>query len=217
MDVVHHCYYFWVSIDLQCKPGIRLQNKEQGQRNQSGPTCTPAGSSAPGTTPTRPEHQVHRTKKNKNTNTKYNHTMVVCTTKPGPKQKKNVRRLLGKLRIPVEVISPRYMAIPRRVAPRRRLQLCVCRLNGQATEDRLSRPLHLGNRTISFAVVAVDTRSDNVVPVAPTAFAARHHVIKRKVVDGKPLATILSAQTEITRSSVVETQTRDSAGTSVAA
>lgn len=107
------------------------------------------------------------------------------------------------------------MAVPWRVAPRHRLQLRVCRLDGRAAEDRLARPLQLSNRTIALSVIAVDTRGDNVLPVAPAAFAARHNVVKSEVVRREPLATILSAQKEI-KGPMKATRTRDNTDSSVA-
>lgn len=144
-----------------------------------------------------------------------NHSVAVRDTKPGPEQKKNVRRSLGKLSIPVEIISPGQMAISWRVAPRHRLQLRVCRLDGRTAEDRLARPLQLRNRTIALAVIAVDTRGDNVLPVAPASLTTRHDMVESEVVRREPLTTILSAQKEINGARVA-TRTRDNAETSVA-
>lgn len=47
-----------------------------------------------------------RCTRNKNNSTKDNHSVAVRNKKQGREQKKQLRRSLGKLRIPVEVIPP---------------------------------------------------------------------------------------------------------------
>lgn len=193
-----------MSAPLRSMKPVNLADAHNEQEPKHGCQYTPAGSSAQGTTLTQPAASGPHVKKTLTGRSQNIHTVATCTTKTGAKNRRIAgrtfaRRSLGKLRVPVEVIPPRQMAIPRRVAPRHRLQLQVCRLDGNAAEDRLARPLQLGNCAVALAMIAVDARGDNVLPVAPTSLATRHDVVESEVLRRKPLATILRAQREMPR------------------